>query len=277
MTHPYQSKTAVLTSKHQKLELIGAPLRAAVGLNLIEEPLDTDQLGTFSGEIERLDTPLETAIKKARLGMNATGLALGVASEGSIGPDPLVPFMVSDIETIVFLDSELEIVVAETIRSTEIVAARITFTPGQDLSQFLEKLGFPKQRLIVKGTHGVEKGIDSHEELEKAILRISAQSQAGLVEIEPDYRAMHSPTRRANIQQAANAIAIRLASICPSCNSPGWGKKDYVRGLECRDCGTSHPDAIVRELRCCVRCDFVQPGNLIADSLDPARCFSCNP
>lgn len=277
MTHPYQSKTAVLTSKHQKLELIGAPLREAVGLKLIEEALDTDQLGTFSGEIERLGTPLETAIKKARLGMDATGLTLGVASEGSIGPDPLIPFVVSNIETIVFLDSELDIVIAETIRSVDIAAARLSVTVGQDLDAFLTKLDFPRQRVIVKGAGGMEKGIDSREELDNAILRLSPEGQNGEVLIEPDYRAMHSPTRRANIQQAAEALAVRLSSLCPSCSAPGWGKKDYVRGLLCRDCGMSNPDAISRELQRCVRCDFVEPGKVIAESLDPAKCLNCNP
>lgn len=277
VTHPYHSKTAVLTSKHQKLELIGPSLKSAVGLDLIEEVLDTDQLGTFSGEIERVGSPLETAIKKARLGMTATGMSLGVASEGSIGPDPLVPFLVSNIETVVFLDSELDIVVSETVRSMDIAAASLKAIPGQDLTEFLAKIGFPQQRVIAKGSAAIEKGIGSMDELAASIQRLSPQSQNGEVLIEPDYRAMYSPTRKVNIQQAAQALAVRLASTCPACTAPGWGKKDYIRGLSCSDCELYHPDAIARELETCVRCDHVQPGKLVAESLDPSRCSSCNP
>jgi hypothetical protein len=40
-------------------------------------------LGTFSGEIERELTPLETLQKKIRMGMEELGLPLGIASEGS--------------------------------------------------------------------------------------------------------------------------------------------------------------------------------------------------
>lgn len=277
MAHPYQSQTAVLTSKHQKLELIGAPLKSAVGMNLIEEALDTDQLGTFSGEIERVGSTLETAIKKAKLGMNATGLSLGVASEGSIGPDPFVPFLVSNIETVVFVDSELDIVVSETVRSMEIASASVKALPGQDLIEFLAKIGFPEQRVIARGSTAIEKGIGSLDELGAAIQRLSPQSQNGEVLIEPDYRAMYSPTRRVNIQKAAQALAVRIASLCPECACPGWGKKDFVRGLICSDCGTSHQDAVARELQACVGCDYVQPGKLVAESLDPSRCSSCNP
>jgi hypothetical protein len=278
VNHPYEAKTAVLTSKHQKLDLIRPSLEQATGLNLIEQALDTDQLGTFSGEIERPGTPLEVAINKAKLGMVATGLPLGVASEGSIGPDPLVPFVISNIETLVFVDQELDIVISETFRSLDIVSATTQTFPGQDLTEYLAKVGFPEQRVIVKSSSGgVEKGLGSISSLEQAIAKLALQAHESKVSLEPDYRAMHCPTRRINIVHAAKALAFRVASLCPECNAPGWGKKDFVRGLRCSDCGSDHPDAIAQELKTCVRCDFVQPGMVLAESLDPSKCFSCNP
>jgi len=293
MTHPYNSKTAVLTSKHQKLDLLRPSLESATGLSLIEQAMDTDQLGTFSGEIERLGSPLEVAIKKAQLGMIATGLPLGVASEGSIGPDPFVPFVISNIETLVFVDQELDIVISETFRSLDIVSATTQTFPGQDLTEYLAKVGFPEQRVIVKSTSGgVEKGLGSISSLEQAIAKLALEANESKVSLEPDYRAMHCPTRRVNIAHvakalafrvaslcphAAKALALRVASLCPECNAPGWGKKDFVRGLRCSDCGSDHPDAIAQELKTCVRCDFFQPGMVLAESLDPSKCFSCNP
>ena len=91
--NPYALKKAVLTSKHKKLPLIEIPFRESLSIEVVELPLDTDMLGTFSGEVERTSTPIETAVKKARLGMQATGLPLGIASEGSIAPNPNVPSM----------------------------------------------------------------------------------------------------------------------------------------------------------------------------------------
>jgi hypothetical protein len=278
VNHPYEAKTAVLTSKHQKLDLIRPSLEQATGLNLIEQALDTDQLGTFSGEIERLGTPLEVAINKAKLGMVATGLPLGVASEGSIGPDPLVPFVISNIETVVFVDQELGIVISETFRSLDIASGTTQALPGQDLTEYLEKVGFPEQRVIAKSSSGgVEKGLRSISSLEQAIAKLALQAHESSVSLEPDYRAMHCPTRRVNIAHAAKALAFRVASLCPDCNAPGWGKRDFVRGLLCSNCGSDQPDAIAQELKTCVRCDFVQLGLVLAESLEPSKCFSCNP
>ena len=95
--HPYQGITAALATKHAK-EKVVAPVFASLGISLQVPDIDTDLLGTFSGEIERVGTPKEVALKKARMGMKASGLAYGAASEGSIGPDPVVPFLNSDIQ-----------------------------------------------------------------------------------------------------------------------------------------------------------------------------------
>jgi hypothetical protein len=80
--HPYLHKKIVLTSKHEKLKLIKPAFNENVGCDLFEIDLDTDQLGTFSGEIERIAPPIETAINKARLGMKETGSLIGIASKG---------------------------------------------------------------------------------------------------------------------------------------------------------------------------------------------------
>ena len=84
--HPYVDKRIALTTKHDKLRLIKPAFDEYVGCELFEVNLDTDQLGTFTGVIERDAPPRETAIRKARLGMRETGLLIGIASEGSVGP-----------------------------------------------------------------------------------------------------------------------------------------------------------------------------------------------
>lgn len=79
---PYVGSRVVLANMHGKDTAIAPVLRARLGLVVTTAPdLDTDVLGTFTGEIPRAGTIREVA--KARLGMAATGLPIGIASEGS--------------------------------------------------------------------------------------------------------------------------------------------------------------------------------------------------
>ncbi|MFM7776345.1 MAG: hypothetical protein ACKO7S_04680, partial [Actinomycetota bacterium] len=103
MSHPYKGIEAIITTQHRKEELV-APALAPLGIKVIHHKFDTDSLGTFSGEIPRALSQRETALKKARIGMAAQGAKFGIASEGSIGADPLVPFINSAIEALAWID-----------------------------------------------------------------------------------------------------------------------------------------------------------------------------
>lgn len=279
--HPYFQKEIALTTKHEKLKLIKPAFDEYIGCNIFEANLDTDQLGTFSGEIERVASPRETAIQKARLGMNLTGSPIGIASEGSVGPDPMVPFIHSDIEHLVLVDDENEIVISEVYRSFEITAATITATSKTDLTDFLIKADFPAHRLIVRSSNKSEnfciKAIAEHGDLIEAIERASRNSPEGFVIVESDLRAMHSPSRQRNIAEVARLLATRVSHLCPSCQLPGWGRVGYEKGLYCSECGLDNPSAIRQEMLGCVKCDHVALGIVVASKLDPAQCDFCNP
>ena len=279
--HPYVHKRIALTTKHDKLRLIKPAFDEYVGCELFEVNLDTDQLGTFSGEIERVASPRETAIQKARLGMRETGLLLGIASEGSVGPDPVVPFIHSNIEHLVLVDDQNGIVISEIHRSFEITAATITAAPDQDLTSFLEKADFPNHALIVRPNTQIKsnciKGITNYEQLMGAIDISSQLSPNGFVVIESDLRAMHSPSRQRNIEEVAKLLAMRVNLLCPNCQIPGWGRVGYEKGLNCSECELENPDAIRQEKLGCVKCDHVELGKVIASVLDPAQCNFCNP
>ena len=103
--HPYSGASALLTSKHKKLSLIAPHFQESCGLEVREVALDTDRFGTFAGEIERVGTPLETAVKKARFGLENSNFSIGIASEGSIAADYLIPFVQSDVEIMVLVDT----------------------------------------------------------------------------------------------------------------------------------------------------------------------------
>ncbi|MDE3223094.1 MAG: hypothetical protein KGL79_06625, partial [Acidobacteriota bacterium] len=76
-------RRASLISKHHKEEIIG-PIFDEFGWSLETVWADTDQLGTFSGDIPRRQSPIETVRRKALLGTHHTDAPWLVASEGTI-------------------------------------------------------------------------------------------------------------------------------------------------------------------------------------------------
>ena len=274
----YQSKRFDLATKHDKARLIQPHFNHLLQVKIEEVNIDTDVLGTFSGEVERVGNSLETAIKKAKLGIEATGNPYGIASEGSITADPYIPFITADIETLVFIDQELEITVHETLISHEIIATTTT-TLINKLDEFLKRADFPNHALIVKPNigNGAIKGIRDLRDLEKAITQARDQSADGEAIIESDLRAMCSPSRQENISKVGLKLAQRLSNTCPNCHTPGWGLKSYTRGVDCSDCGESAESALKQEILGCVKCEYTKPGAVINVTIDPSRCMSCNP
>jgi hypothetical protein len=279
--HPYLHREVVLTSKHQKLDLIAPPFRSLLNVAMRELPLDTDQFGTFSGEKERTLSQYESAVAKARLGIESSGIALAIASEGAIGSDPQIPLLNSDLELLVFVDSQAELVIAQSYRSFEIVAVTKECSAGDDLSEFLNSADFPNHGLIVRaicdGVVRAVKGITDINTLKDAISSLISASDAGSVIVESDLRAHYSPSRRANIAKAAQLLAERVHAQCPGCHTPGWGVVSYERGLACSECGVEDGNAVRAEILGCITCDFTQAGKTLATSIDPARCMECNP
>ena len=281
-SHPYAGRTAILSTKHDKLPLIGPAIERAVGLRVDAVAVDTDTLGTFTGDIPRLRTPLETAVAKARLGMSITGQELGIASEGSIGPDPAVPFVIADRELVVLVDDDAGIVVWETHSSWDIVTATATVSPEENLEAFIRQARFPGHKLIVRPNNGpvhpIRKGISTLGELTIAIKDCAAVAIDGLALVETDLRAHACPSRRAVIANAAERLARRIAARCTRCGAPGWGQVDVLVGVPCANCGTDV--ARVRaEIDGCTACEHRETRPIISLETygDPGECPNCNP
>jgi len=284
--HPYLGRTAVLGSKHGKGSLIALPLLGSIGLSVRTIEVDTDRLGTFAGDVPRALPMREAAIAKARMAMDEAECALGLASEGTVGPDPQVPLIVSDRELIVLVDDASGVVHQESVRSMDIKAASAAVRPGDDLDPLLARAGFPAHRLIVR-PEGIEparlptgllhKGIADRAALEATIRDCAAQSPTGQSRVESDLRAHCSPTRRTSIARAAWRLGFRLASRCPACRAPGWGVVDELRGLPCRMCADWLPRAPCGLVLGCGQCGHLveRPDGRTAE--DPGRCPSCNP
>ena len=282
MSHPYQGTSAALATKHGK-ENVLRDLFANIGVELQKIELDTDQLGTFSGEIPRSKDQLSTALAKARLGISASGFLLGLGSEGSIGADHQIPFMNSDLETLAWVDTRLGIEVIQNFRSFEIVAVREELTEPVISDEFLNRADFPNHALIVHGSgaHGsgaqIYKGIREFAELERAVEQTHSAVTDGVVIIESDLRAHMSPSRMANIRKCGELLVARLQRLCPECATPGFGEIAPLLGLPCETCHEVVVTALRGQISGCARCDFRE--EVLAEiKVAPARlCNSCNP
>lgn len=282
--HPYYKRKAALATMHGKAREIGRPLICATGIELlVPEGLNTDQFGTFSGETTRIGTPREAAVRKAQCGMKASGLLLGLASEGSFGPHHLLPFVAENHEIIVFLDDELEIQITEQVLSVETNYNHIDVSSFDDLTAFLPQVHFPSHALIVRPNikepdHPVFKGVQTLQALHTVLQQCTALSADGFAHIETDMRAHMNPMRRRVIRRTALKLARKLASRCSDCGCSGWGVIDFVRGLPCEWCGTG-TELHLAEIHGCTKCHYRMqfPRKDGLKAAPPAQCPHCNP
>lgn len=276
--HPYRDRTAALATRHGKLPLVAPAMSEFLGLSVVGVDVDTDSLGTFTGEVARLGTQWETAVAKARLGMAASGLPLGLANEGSFAPYDPAPFVIAETELVVLVDDTLGIVIGETETAFSPPAASFVAEPGTVDLAALERAGFPEHGLIVRPVDGWEpivKGIHDVAELHRTIARCAAASPVGLAHIESDLRAHHHPFRRDVITRAAQRLARRLASLCPTCAAPGWGVTAREPGAPCALCRQPTWTTLAERWGCGACRDELRLE--VGEWADPAQCTVCNP
>jgi len=277
--------TAALATMHGKELAIGPSLETALDVRVLVPPdLDTDALGTFTGEIERPAGILETAVRKAKLGMEASGLALGIASEGSYGPHPVVPFLPLGRELIAFVDAERDITVHEKMLTETTNFGHTAVRRAAEAAEFLDRVGFPDHALIVRPNakdaenQHLHKGIRSAADLDNAIAIVCAASSDGKARLETDMRAHMNPTRMRALAELADRLAARLATPCPSCACPGFGQVDAKSGLPCAACGAP-TELLAIEVFGCAACEHTErrPRADGLTSADPGQCPYCNP
>jgi hypothetical protein len=278
LPHPYRHRQAALATRHGKLPLIAPAMSEFIGLDVVAIDVDTDTLGTFTGEVERTGTPWETAIAKARLGMAARGLPLGIASEGSFAPYDPAPFVIAETELVVLVDDVLGIVIGESETAFSPPTVRLETVPGDLDLGALDRGGFPEHGLIVRPVDAMSpivKGLHDIAELHRAIATCASASPLGLACVESDLRAHHHPFRRDVIARAAGRLARRIAARCPLCAAPGWGITDHETGAPCALCHQPTWTTLA-DIWGCVGChNSVRIER--SEWADPAQCTLCNP
>jgi len=277
----YRNAQVALLTRHGKQRVIAPVLESSLSCRVKHvDAFDTDSLGTFTRDIPRLDTQIEAARKKARIGMELSGLPMGLASEGSFGPDPFIGLLPWNVELIVFLDAQRDLEIVGTAQG-KASFAHLLSDQWKDVEAFARQMEFPEQQLVVRpeteNNLHLRKGIASWQELETAFAWALGQSANGQVFVETDGRAHANPTRMATIELAAKNLANKLLSLCPACNTPGYWIVDHVTGLPCEMCGEPTRE-ISAEILQCQKCDHreVRPS---ADRsyADAGCCDFCNP
>ena len=281
---PYAGRRAALATKHGKQRALAWPFRRGAGLTLsVPDGLDTDLLGTFTGEIPRAGTPGEVVRRKARLGMAATNLELGLASEGSFGPHPVLPFLPSDYEVLAFVDDTEGFSVSEEFVTHETNYARVECSTLADTLTFAQRIGFPSHAIIIRPTATTDaallrKGITRFDELERDFHAAVHLSPEQRVTVETDMRAHLNPTRMRVLRRLATKLVRRLRVRCPVCRCPGFGKVGAKPGLPCRACGEP-TEMTWHEIQGCPRCPERRfyPRTDGETSASPQHCPACNP
>lgn len=240
---------------------------------------DTDIFGTFTRDIARDGNQLEAARKKARTGMALSGLPIGLASEGTFGPDPYSFMLPYNSELLIWIDDGLGIEVVATSSGKTNLAHRVV-NSWVKAKAFAESAGFPEHHLIVRpGNENhpeFRKDLADWPNLQKAVSWAMNLDPNQQVFIETDMRASANPTRMQNIRQAAEELARRLSSLCPSCGTPGFAKAGLIRGLPCEDCGSPTEEAKA-DIHRCVRCEHQSVVDRERKFAAARSCGYCNP
>ena len=276
--HIFNGRKVVIATKHQKEQVIGPALQEAFGMEyVVSEKVDTDLLGTFTGEVDRVLTPVEAARQKCILALAEGDADFAIGSEGSFGPHPTLYFLPADEEILLLLDRKRELEIA--VKHTSLQTNYASFEQGAelDLSDFLQQVKFPSHGLHVKSPGAyVEKGIRSEDRLNQAIQE--AVSRFGTYTLETDMRAMNNPTRMSVIEELVGKLVEKMKSCCPTCQRPGFSPTDVIRGLVCSCC--SLPTKSVKSLiYSCEGCHYTTcvdfPDSKTTE--DPMFCDFCNP
>jgi hypothetical protein len=278
---PYRGELIAMGTMHGKERQLGPAFATVLGARVFAPAnLDTDVFGTFSGEIARTLRPEAAARAKARLAMVAAATVCGLATEGSYAPLPEVGLPGHE-ELVVFIDDARGIEIIERHRTVDNLPAPQWVRSYGETRPWLDSLGFPAQALIVRPADvrsqaHIRKGVADVTTLKKAIGGAVFESPDGFAIIEPDLRAHTNPSRQRVLTRLAERLARRLATRCPSCQTPGYGRISVRIGLPCAGCRWP-TDHITADVHGCGRCRRQETRPRLRTVANPKWCDRCNP
>jgi hypothetical protein len=277
----FAGRNIVIATKHKKEKVIAPILEKELGLTAFTiEDLDTDLFGTFTGEVDRENDPLETARAKCLRAMQLANCDLAIASEGSFGPHPNLVFAHADDEILLLIDKKNDLEIFIRVLTTETNFNAATITTKQELKDFAIKTKFSSHALILKKSKDdfseMVKGITDWEVLSATFKKFISSN--GSAYVETDMRAMNNPTRMQTIEKATHKLVAKIKNCCPTCLTPGLGITAIKEGLLCSLCNKP-TKSILSHLYECQKCDFVKEEKYPnqKETEEPMYCDYCNP
>ena len=281
---PYRQEPAVLATMHGKERVIAPLLERALGLRVrVSNGIDTDRFGTFSRDVERTGSQLDAARAKiAAAFADAPDTQVALASEGSFGPHPYIPFLPLAREIVVLTNraSGLEFIGHHASPTTNFSHAVVSDVGAAHA--FVDHAQFPEHGVIVMGVIDGQpapacaliKDIGNPADLENAVTQVIGICGAAFVET--DMRAHRNPTRMRAIERATLDLIRRFRSPCPVCAAPGFAVTERLAGLPCSWCGG--PTLAIRaEVLSCAACGHRLERLVSATTADSRQCSDCNP
>ena len=226
---------------HGKDRAVAPPFRRLLGAEIVTAPdVDTDSLGTFSGEVARPAPVVEVCALKAELAFQTMDVDCAIASEGSYGPIDRLPFRPSGVEIMAFVDRRRGLRIIETLATHRTNWRLFSFAAGDPLVRAAAiSMGFPEYGVFVianKDRSRPIKGLASLDEVVAAVDREANRSEDGTAILIADMRAHRNPTRMKVLRALSWKLAKRLQRLCPQCGVPGFGHIESRRGLPCEAC-----------------------------------------
>jgi hypothetical protein len=283
-SRPYQDDPAVLATMHGKQRVIAPLLERALGLRVtVSRGIDTDRFGTFSRDVERTGSQLDAARAKiAAAFAQAPEATVALASEGSFGPHPYIPFLPLAREIVVLADraAGLELIGHHASPTTNFSHEVVSDVSGA--RAFGDCAGFPEHGVIVMGVtdgqpapaRALIKDIQTPEDLANAVTHVIGM--CGMAFVETDMRAHRNPTRMRAIKGATLDLVRKFRSPCPKCAAPGFAISERLSGLPCSWCG-GPSQAVRADVLSCPSCGHRVERAVVVTSADPGQCPDCNP
>lgn len=279
----FAGRKIVIATMHKKERAIAPLLEQQLGVTtVIAGGLNTDKFGTFSGEIKRAGNQLEAARKKAYAAMELTNTDLAIASEGSFGAHPSIPFIQSNLELILFIDKKNGLEIRGHHRTSETNMDGGYVTSVDEAVNFATKHNFPEYGIILKlgekSKFGIYKNISTLDELSYRARKMLSRPFIKKIFIETDMRAHKNPMRMKAIEEATIDLLKNIQSVCPECETPGFVAVDFEKGLRCSLCKIP-TDLPVHDIYHCEKCSFSTKKRVTkyGDLADPKYCGYCNP
>ena len=275
---PSPDQRAFAATKHGKDVFLGAVFGPHWGLHVEAAYVDTDLLGTFSGEVPRAGDVRTTLQAKVQMLLEVVPDAeIVIATEGSFGPDPVLGWVPLHEEVLLWSwpRQGKELWVAHRSHDTNFSSS--DSAEWTEVRRWAERVGFPWAHLILRDTQGqiVAKGISDTAEFERLW---RAAAEGGAPRVETDMRADRNPKRREVLHALAHKTLETFQALCPNCRFPGFVARPAEPGAPCSACGsaTRRPRLLKAE---CTECGQVEvrDSDDQLNGVDPAYCDRCNP